>query len=186
MKDYAKLFKSGELDKCKKMVCCVLLKYKGDEILQGLTFEIKNEYGKNLFDILVDIVDPSWYCSIGSGESYKKEKDSALSKLFPSNAIMVGEAFLKHISTCEYYLLFADLKFFPSREGVVEIKNYEEFLNSHCQLALLVIDSVYVSMVLKEQQMIHNFFERAEAFGYTSIKFLTDENETNQLFNVWG
>ena len=185
MLDYPKL-NSGVLAKYKNMVCCVLLKYKGDEILQGLTFEINNEYGKNLFNILVDIVDPSWYCSIGAGESYIKEKDSSVSKLFPSTAIMEGEAFLKYISTCEYYLIFADLKFFPSRQSVVEVKNHGEFLNSSCQLALLVIDSVFVSIILKEQQMIRNLFERAEALGYTNIKLLTDENETDSLFTVWG
>jgi len=97
-----------------------------------------------------------------------------VSKLFPSTAITEGEALLKHISTCEYYLIFADLKFPPSRQGVAEVINHEEFLNSPCQLSLLVIDSVYVSIILKEQQMICDFFELAEALGSTNIKFLTD------------
>lgn len=160
--------------------------------MQGLLFEIKNEYGKQLSDILTDIVNPSWYWSIGPGESYKpgglykNDKDpKMLEELFPSNA-MEGEAFLKLISTGEYYLIFADLKAFPTNESVVKINSYEDFLKSSCQLALLVIDSVYVSIVLKEQQMIDKILERAEGIGYTNIKFLTDENHTDSLFNVWG
>ena len=160
--------------------------------MQGLLFEIKNEYGKQLSDILTEIVNPSWYWSIGPGESYKpgglykKERDpKMLEVLFPSNA-MDGEAFLKLISTGEYYLIFADLKAFPTSESVVEINSYEDFLKSSCQLALLVIDSVYVSIVLKEQQMIDKLLECVEAIGYSNIKFLTDENETDSLFSVWG
>ncbi|TQR18013.1 DUF2691 family protein [Psychrobacillus vulpis] len=150
----------------------------------GLLFEMKNKFGKQLSDILVDIVDPSWCWSIGSGEAHSMEIPDP--DFLPPNVIMEGEAFFSDISTGKYYVIFADLKAFPTREDVVEVKNYEEFLKSSCQLALLVIDSVYVSIVLKEQQMVHKFFERAEALGYTNIKFLTDENKTSLLFNVWG
>ena len=154
--------------------------------MQGLTFKLKNECGKKQADILVDIVEPSWYWSIGPGESYKREKDGLGPAFFPPNNIMDGQSFLNLISTEEYYLIFADLKAFPNRESVVEVNNYEDFLKSSCQLALLVIDSDYVSIILKEQQMVRKFFERAEAAGYTNIKHLTDENKADSLFTVWG
>lgn len=152
--------------------------------MQGLLFEIKNEFGKQLADILVDIAEPSWCWSINLGESHKMETPDT--NFLSSNAIMDGETFLNEISTGKYYLIFADLKAFPTREDVVEVKNYEDFLNSSCQLALLIIDSVYVSLVLKEQRIVHKFFERAEALGYSNIKLLTDENDTSKLFSVWG
>lgn len=152
--------------------------------MKGILFEIKNEFGKQLSDILVDIVDPSWYWSIGLGESLKME--SSDSNFLSSNTIMEGKAFLNDISTGKYYLIFVDIKAFPTLEDVVDVKNYKDFLNSSCQLALLVIDSIYVSIVLKNQQMADAFFERAEASGYNNIKFLTDENDTSLLFNVWG
>lgn len=165
------------------------MKKGGREKMQGLLFEIRNEYGKQLSDILTDIVNPSWYWSIGPGESYKPgglykiDKDPKMLEEFFTSQTMNGEAFLKLISTEEYYIIFADLKAFPTSESIVEINSYEDFLKSSCQLALLVIDSVYVSIVLKEQQMIDKFFERAESNGYTNIEFLTDENDTDSL---WG
>ena len=154
--------------------------------MQGLTFELTNESGKKQVDILIDAIDPSWYWSIGPGESYKREKDGLGPVFLPPNSIMDGQSFLNLISAEEYYLIFADLKAFPTRESVVEVKNYGDFLRSSCQLALLVIDSSYVSIILKEQQMVRKFYERAEASGYTNIKFLTDENDADSLFTVWG
>ena len=159
---------------------------KRGEKMKGLTFEMKNEYGKKQVDILVDIVEPSWYWSIGPGESYKREKGGLGPAFFPPNSIIDGQSFLNLISSEEYYLIFADLKAFPTQESVVEVNNHEDFLKSSCQLALLVIDSNYVSIILKEQQMVHKFFERAKSAGYTNIKFLTDENEVDSLFTVWG
>ncbi|WP_313894633.1 DUF2691 family protein [Psychrobacillus sp.] len=150
----------------------------------GLHFKMENRFGKQLSDILVDIVDPSWYWSIGPGEVLSVE--IPYPNFLPSNAILEGKVLWNDISIDDYYVIFADLKAFPTSEDVVEVKNYEDFLKSSCQLALLVIDSEYVSIILKEQQMVHKFSERAEALGYTNIKFLTDENKESLFFNVWG
>ncbi len=35
--------------------------------MRGISFEINNEYGKFLSDIFSNIIDPSWYWSVGPG-----------------------------------------------------------------------------------------------------------------------
>lgn len=154
--------------------------------MRGITFEIKNEYGKFLSDILSNIINPSWYWSVGPGESYKKEKGTLGSELFPPSVILNGQSFLEYISTDEYYLVFTDLKAFPNMEEVVEIKSYEDFLKSTCELALLIIDSCYVSIFSKDESTIHKLFERATNFHYTYIKYITNENDTHTSLTVWG
>ena len=157
--------------------------------MQGLRFEIKNEYGKQLSDILIDIVDPTWYWSIGPGEAYKpgglskdNKNPAMLEELFSSTG-MNGDAFLKHISTGEYYVIFADLKAFPNRESMVDIHSYEDFSNSSCQLSLLVVDSVYVYLVVKDQKLLERFLQRVEMNGYTNCTRLSKEHKTA---SIWG
>ncbi|MGC7950660.1 DUF2691 family protein, partial [Bacillus sp. II_CA] len=86
----------------------------------------------------------TWHWSIGPGESYKIENGTLGANLFPDDTILNGLSFLNCISVDEYYVIFADLKAFPQREDVVEIKSYEDFLKSSCEMVLLIIDSSYV------------------------------------------
>lgn len=153
--------------------------------MRGLTFEINNEYGKYLEEILVGIIDPSWYWSIGSGEAYKSLNNTN-TELFQNNRTIDSVSFMNQISTGKSYLIFVDLKAFPTLESVEEIKNYDDFLNSSCQLALLVIDSIYVSIFVKSKHMLDQFTKRAKDLGFTNIKFITEDDTSHTQLTVWG
>lgn len=153
--------------------------------MRGLTFRIKNEYGKPLSDLLAGIVDPSWYWSIDLVESYQVENGTLSVPLF-QETIMEGRSFLNHIADTDSYLIFVDLKAFPTRESIVEIKVYEDYTVSSCQFSLIVIDSSYVWILAKNQQLIHRLYERANANGYTNIELILDEDGVNTILNVWG
>lgn len=79
-----------------------------------------------------------------------------------------------------------DLKAFPNMEEVVEIKSYDDFLKSTCELALLIIDSCYVSIFSKDESITHKLFVRAKNFHYTNINYITNENDTLTSLTVWG
>lgn len=153
--------------------------------MRGLTFRIKNEYGKPLSDLLAGIVDPSWYWSIDLVESYQVENGTLSVPLF-QETIMEGRSFLNHITDTDSYLIFVDLKAFPTRESIVEIKVYEDYTESSCQFSLIVIDSSYVWILAKNQQLIHRLYERANTNGYTNIELILDEDGVNTILNVWG
>ena len=150
-----------------------------------MTFRIKNEYGKPLSDLLSGIVDPSWYWSIDLVESYQVENGTLSVPLF-QETIMEGRSFLNHIADIDSYLIFVDLKAFPTRESIVEIKVYEDYTESSCQFSLIVIDSSYVWILAKNQQLIHRLYERANANDYTNIELILDEDGVNTILNVWG
>ncbi len=157
-----------------------------DVKMRGISFEIKNEYGRYILDILTNLISATWHWSIGPGESYKIENGTLGANLFPDDTILNGLSFLNCISVDEYYVIFADLKAFPQREDVVEIKSYEDFLKSSCEMVLLIIDSSYVSLFVKEESIIDKLFERATASYYTNIQLITDENDTRSCLTVWG
>lgn len=97
--------------------------------MEGLTFIIRNEYGKQLLGILEGVVDPSWYWSLAPEEAYFTGSGYLGAPFFlESDKIMDGQTFMNHISKEDYYLIFADIKAFPTLESVVEISNETEFI----------------------------------------------------------
>ena len=99
---------------------------------RGLSFEIPNAYGKFLGEILgpIDITAFDWY--IGGEESYLVENGTLEEPLFPGEINGLAGTILKDkVENNEYYLIFANLKAYPIEKNVIDIRTYEEFLNSN-------------------------------------------------------
>lgn len=153
--------------------------------MRGIMFQIRNEYGKQLADLLVDIVDPTWVWFIDPVESYKVENDTLADPLF-SDVIMDGQGFSELINTHVHYLIFADLKAFPTIESIVKVRNYEDFMRSDCQLAFLLADSVYAWILAKDQEVIRKLGERARSKGFIEIEFLAEDQVSGMMLTIWG
>ncbi|MGE7925762.1 DUF2691 family protein [Viridibacillus arvi] len=146
--------------------------------IRGLTFEIPNGYGKYLFEILSDLELNGLNWRVGGGESYFKENNTLGKPLFPSLCTVNGETLSELISKEEYYLIFVDLKAFANKLDVKEIATYQEFVESECQFVLLVVDSSYVTIYSKKQDIIKQLFSKGENTGYKNVKYITDENDS--------
>ncbi|MFF3102535.1 DUF2691 family protein [Viridibacillus arvi] len=146
--------------------------------IRGLTFEIPNGYGKYLFEILSDLELNGLNWRIGGGESYIKENNTLGEPLFPSLCTVNGETLSELISKEEYYLIFVDLKAFANKLDVKEIATYQEFVDSECQFVLLVVDSSYVAIYSKKQDIIKQLFSKGVNAGYKNVKYITDENDS--------
>lgn len=145
--------------------------------MRGVSFEIPNKYGKQLFDILKDVDVSRWDWQIGGGEAYIIE-DGALGKdLFGTITSLTGKELLKLISENEYYLIFADLKAYMKVESELEIETYEDFLDSDCQFVLLTVDSSYVTIYSKSKSTIQSLYDQAVAAKYKKVEYITDDND---------
>lgn len=145
--------------------------------IRGITFEIPNAYGKYLFDIISDLNLNRLAWRIGGGESYQIENNALGKPLFPSTGLVNGETLYENISQDDYYLVFVDLKAFPNLSDVKEIATYPEFIESDCQFVLLIVDSSYVIIYSKDQNIIHQLYSKAISAGYENIKYITEEND---------
>lgn len=142
--------------------------------MRGLTFEIPNEYGQHLDNILSAINCQQYFWLTGGEEAYYIENGELGSPLFPRQEIWGGEAFLQRISNGMYYTIFADLKAFPTEAEVKDIMTYDEFLNSACELAFLLVDCSYVIIYAKDPQTTKRLHAHATSLNYTNIEFITD------------
>lgn len=152
---------------------------------QGISFELPNEYGTFLGDVLksIDITAFSW--RIGSRESYKIINNELGEDLFSEdNKVMEGTALKQLLENSNYYIIFADLQAYPKGE-ITEINTYEEFAKSDCELVLLVVDSCYAAIYCKDIDKLELLCKNARNCGFENVEYITDENDTRTRLSVW-
>lgn len=152
---------------------------------RGISFEITNEYGNFLEMILnpIDVTAYNWY--IGGEESYLIENNQS-EPLFPEEINGLDGTILKQIiEKPKYYLIFVNIKAFTKEKSIVDVSTFNEFLKSDCQIVLLIIDSVYVSIYCKDKEKLEDLNLNAIKNGYGKIQFITDENDFRTRLSVW-
>ncbi len=139
--------------------------------MRGVSFYIPNEYDNILAGLLdgVDIEAFEWKLG-GMNEAYVIENNE-LGRLLFQDGVMSGKTLRRVILEQEYYLIFVDIKAFPtgSTTPVNDIATYEQFLASDCQLVLLVVDSSEVLIYAKDQQAIDDLYTTAVNAGYERV-----------------
>lgn len=146
--------------------------------MRGISFEIPNKYGKYLLEILDSINLREFTWRIGDGESYFINNNQLGTPLFLNSSILDGDKLYENITKEDYYLLFVDLKGFTKKADVREVATFEEYMESECQIVVLIIDSSYVTIYAKNQDTLRNIFAKAVAAGYEKIEYITHENDT--------
>lgn len=122
---------------------------------------------------------------IGGEEAYISE-NGELKALFPGLINhMEGTTFKNLIEDNDYYLIFQDIKAFPKTTKTSKIKTYDEFLISNCVLALLVVDSSYITVYCKDVEVLEGMYINAKEQGYFNLNYITDENDCRTRFSVW-
>lgn len=152
---------------------------------RGISFEIPNEYGSALKDMLAPfpIAAYNWY--IGGEESYRVV-DNEMEPLFAQAYFgMKGSELQQIIAHPNVYLIFQGLKAFPFHSEVLDVRTYDEFVKSECQFLLLVIDSVYVAMYGKNQDLLADLYHNAVNQGYEKVQYITDDNDCRTKLSVW-
>lgn len=152
---------------------------------RGISFEISNEYGNFLKEILepIDITLYDWY--IGGEESYAVENNH-LEPLFLQEIYGMEGTTLKHIiEKPNQYLIFLNIKAFTKGKQVVEVSTFEEYVKSDCQLVLIVIDSSYVIIYCKENDKLEQLYRNAVVKGYNKLEYMTNDNDFRTKLSVW-
>ncbi|MFC4777310.1 DUF2691 family protein [Paenibacillus sp. GCM10023252] len=154
--------------------------------MRGISFEIPNMYGRFLGDILKRFDMDKYNWRIGGEEAYRIANGTLGDALFPEPIDSMDGGTLKSIvENNDYYIIFQDLKAFPKGKDTIEIKTYEEYLVSDCELVLLVIDSVYVAIYCKDRRVTEYIYGISINMGYTKVKYITDENDFRTRLTVW-
>ncbi|MED0799829.1 DUF2691 family protein [Bacillus inaquosorum] len=82
-------------------------------------------------------------------------------EFFKDNSVVEGAVFANHLKTNQYYTIFVELQAYPFGQAVDLVQTYEEFIDSDCELVLLLADSSYVSIYCKDRNVIEKLFINA-------------------------
>ncbi|KAB2443906.1 DUF2691 family protein [Bacillus luti] len=151
---------------------------------RGIFVEIPNEYDNLLWKVLKPIHISSFDWWVGSEESYMVARGGLDEALFPEEpSVMEGSDLNRLFKDNVYYLIFADLKAYSKGEEAIDIETYEEFKESKCEVAVLVVDAQYIQIYAKEQKAIELMYENAHDLGFY-VEYVTDENDGRTRLSV--
>ncbi|WP_346916923.1 DUF2691 family protein [Clostridium sp.] len=122
-------------------------------------FEIPNEYGNYLFDILEPLPVNCYQWLIDSDEIHLLDDNKFTNEfLFNEDRIIYGEELYKNSKDNTYYMIFVTLRAFFKEGTIKAVSKYKEFLESDCQIALGVYDCSYVMFWCKDSQLVSDMY----------------------------
>ena len=152
---------------------------------RGIRFEAPNEYGNILAEILKPFALEDFCWKIGDCESYIAGDKGLERNLFPEGqTIMEGIELKNLLENNAYYVIFAELQAYPDSSFSV-VENYGEFIDSDCELVLLVVDCIYVDLYCKDESMIELLYEHALKRRFKRVAYIAGKNDTRTRLSVW-
>lgn len=119
----------------------------------GIHFTIPNNYGRCLGDILEGINLGNTFWRINNDDAFLKT--DITHPLFLKNYYMERE-FFQIIKGELYYVISIKLQCFIKPYENKEVKTYEEFLKSSCELILVINDNEEVTIYTKNQNWFNS------------------------------
>lgn len=142
-------------------------------MIRGIQFKIPNKWGYMLKDILKNIDLADYDFEINDDNEIWMENNE---QLFVED-IIDGEDFNKRISQNPYYIIFANIHIYKTGSKISKIKTYKEFLDSECEIIILIIDSMNVCIYAKDKEKLDKIELNVKKNEFENIEYITDEND---------
>ncbi|TFB22904.1 DUF2691 family protein [Filobacillus milosensis] len=153
--------------------------------MKALSFQIPNEYGNYLGEILKPINMSKYNWWFDDVESYLKKTENKFA--LPEDIVPLFTEEINHMNSSNlqsyfedntYYLIFADIKAFPEGSEIKMIKTFGEFMESDCELSMLIIDQQYVEIFCKQEEMLQQLYQNAVEHNFENVRYINVENDT--------
>ena len=142
----------------------------------GLKFRVKNEYNNFLYKIFYSVNVQSYEWEIITDDIVDSgEMDGIFCSEFVD-----GQRFFDRIGKESYYMIFVDLKAYYPKCTHVEIKNFEEFLESECKIIFLCVDSELIEIYCKEKSILEKVHENCQKFHFEDVKYISKKEASKR------
>lgn len=158
----------------------------GKEILImiiGVRFQIPNEYGSFIADILEPVDCSQYNWKVECSTEIWRVVDGDLNDALLSNKIIDGKEFLSLIRNNMYYVIFATLKAFPKGVPIIDIPKYEDFISSDCEVSFIVADCSYVCLFCKNITLIKQLYDNINDKGFEEVKYIYKTDNVERMYN---
>ncbi len=145
----------------------------------GVTFEVPNEYGNYLYEILEALPVKSYKWLIDNDEIHLLDNNEFKNEfLFNEDRIISGENLYEISKSNTYYMVFVTLRAFLKNGTIKVVSKYKEFLESDCEIILAVYDCSYVMVWCKDRQLVSDIYTYAISREYKNIVYISEEDLT--------
>ena len=150
------------------------------EKIRGISFVIQNSRNilKEIFEE-IDIKKYYWYNVEDQSEVWSKvqENEDFRRKCFN------GDNFYELIQN-DCYVIFLKVQMYLENVNYCNVNTYEEFLNSDCEMIVLIYDSAFVEIYTKKEDMADIFYRIAKKHNYKNVDYITDANDSRVEMNL--
>ena len=73
---------------------------------------------------------------------------------------------------------------YSNKKDIRRIINYDDFLESKCELIILIDDNKYIDIYTKDKELIEIFNITAKENGFKNIECITKENDKYKDFQL--
>ncbi len=142
----------------------------------GIHFEIPNEWNNYLNLILGNINTENYNWLISDEEIYLE----GLVDLF-RKSIYDNISFKKTISGNKHYLIVGNVAAFKSL-NCKDIYNYEDFQNSDCEILMIIVDSCYIDIYVKDKKILEQIKNNAINNKFRNVEYIKEESK--RIFHI--
>ncbi len=152
---------------------------------KGVRFLIPNKYGKYIAEVL-EVIDCTKYVwsIVPSDTDISKIVNGKFGDELFVDYIIAGNDFVHLINKNIYYAIFAKLNAFSKGVPITEFDNYEDFVDSNCEICMLIVDSSYVDVYCKDVLLIEKIYNNAQNKEYERIEYIGEDDNRRRLA-VW-
>lgn len=150
----------------------------------GLDIKVKNRYSNYLYKIFegIDLLNYVW--EINTDDFLYYDGGDLKQNIFGSD-ILNGEELLKCISRDSYYMIFVDIKAYPLGSDRIDIRIFEDFLKSNCEIVLLCTDSTFIELYSKDRDVLDRIYHNCKGIDFENVEYVSAEDVSERNFIAW-
>ena len=73
-------------------------------------------------------------------------------------------------------MIFVTLRDFCKEGTIKPVSKYKEFLERDCQIIIVVYDCSYVTLWIKDMQLVSYMYSYAQSKGYERVRYISEED----------
>ena len=149
-------------------------------MIRGISFQIPQRSANTLWKIFGNTLAETfvWRVIRAQTEVWNENRECELFQ----KEYYASEDFLELIHR-EHFVVFLKIQAYDHTD-TVNIESYEAFMQSDCQMVMLVYDCEYVEIYSKRKDVIDGIYQNISANGYKNIEYITDTNDRRTTMNV--
>jgi hypothetical protein len=148
---------------------------------RGIRLKLINRYDRYLYKLLLPLFHYNFIWEVHEDEVYRIVEGSLNRDLFEQK-LLNNDRFYQQIIN-QHYLIF--LKLMASKNITnISIESYDEFIKSDVEMIVLVIDSVFVDIYVKNRVLLKKIVDNIDVQDIENID-LIDSSDTRERLSVW-